>query len=74
MIDLTNYKLIHSDKVYKALAITWIDFKNESEHANLIFDKPRMMEVVVINEDGNVMSIRDESWCFQFLPIVNKSE
>lgn len=29
-----------------------------------------MLDVLVINEDGNVVSIHDEAWTFQFIPIM----
>ena len=28
--------------------------------------------VMVINEDGTIEIINDETWCFQFLPIINE--
>lgn len=36
------------------------------------FTKPRFLEVVAINEDGNIVIINDEAWTFQFVPIINK--
>lgn len=71
--DLSRYKVVHSERVYKALSLLWFDFKSDEEHPKLTFDKPRMIEILVINEDGNLMSIRDESWCFQFIPVVNRN-
>lgn len=35
-------------------------------------EKFEFIEVLAINEDGNLISIMDEAWTFQFLPIVNK--
>lgn len=74
MIDLTKYKIVHSDKVYKAIALVDIDFKDYIEHPKLTYDKPIMIEILVINEDNNLMSIRDEAWCFQFISAISKSE
>ena len=34
--------------------------------------KPRFIDVLAINEDGNIVSIRDEAWTFQFVPAVTK--
>ena len=34
--------------------------------------KPRFIEVLAINEDGNIISIRDEAWTFQFVPNITK--
>ena len=33
--------------------------------------KPKILDVLAINEDGNIISIMDEAWTFQFLPIVS---
>ena len=36
-----------------------------------IHKKPKFIEILVINEDGNIEALRDEAWMFQFIPIVN---
>ena len=33
--------------------------------------KPKVIEVIAISEDGTLVSIMDEAWTFQFLPIVS---
>lgn len=35
-----------------------------------IIEKPVWIEVLAVNEDGQIVSIKDEAWTFQFLPIV----
>lgn len=67
-IDMSMYKVIHSDKVYNAIAIGMIDMPDLKEGKAEIARKPKFLEVFVINEDGNVMSIYDEAWTFQFIP------
>ena len=32
--------------------------------------KPKFIEVLAINEDGNIVSIMDETWRFQFIPVI----
>lgn len=70
-IDLSRFKVVHGDKVLNAVALmevrmpegmNWNDRKTT--------EKPKIIEVLVINEDGNLVSIMDEAWTFQFLPIV----
>ena len=70
-IDLSRFKVIHGDKVLNAVALmearmsdgmNWNDRKTT--------EKPKIIEVLAINEDGNLVSIMDEAWTFQFLPIV----
>lgn len=34
--------------------------------------KPKFIDMLAINEDGNIISIHDEAWTFQFIPIVGK--
>ena len=34
--------------------------------------KPKVIEVLAINEDGNIVSIMDEAWMFQFIPEIGK--
>lgn len=34
--------------------------------------QPKWIDVLAINEDGNLVSIADEAWTFQFIPIVGK--
>lgn len=71
-IDISRFKVVHGDKVLNAIAlmdarlpegVRWDD------RDTII--KPQMIEVLAINEDGNIVSIMDEAWTFQFLPIVS---
>lgn len=71
-IDLSRFKVIHGDKVLNAVALmevrmpegmNWNDRKTT--------EKPKIIEVLAINEDGNLVSIMDEAWTFQFLPIIS---
>lgn len=71
-VDLSRFKVVHGDKVLNAVAIVDIgvtegfDFSNRSTIV-----KPARIEILAINEDGNLVSIMDEAWKFQFLPIVH---
>lgn len=71
-IDLSKFKVIHGDKVLNAIALMDVRLsgKIDWEHRETIV-KPEIIEVLAINEDGNIVSIKDEAWTFQFLPIVN---
>lgn len=72
MISLSGFKVVHGDKVLNALAIMeWQmkeDFYNGEKRPEIA--KPKFLEIMAINEDGNIIIIHDESWRFQFLPIV----
>lgn len=71
-IDLSSFKVIHGDKVLNAIALMDVRLpgKIDWEHRDIIV-KPDIIEVLVINEDGNIVSIKDEAWTFQFLPIMS---
>ena len=70
MINVSNYKVVYGDKVLNALQIHGIDIGEFSEKQTIA--KPKFLEVVAINEDGNIVFIHDEAWMFQFIPRVTK--
>ena len=70
--DLSRFKVIHGDKVLNAVALVEIRMPEAMrwEDRDTII-KPKTIDVLAINEDGNLVSIMDEAWMFQFLPIVS---
>lgn len=72
-IDLSRFKVVYRDKVFNAIALM-----NVLMPENVEWDKrdivlePRFIEILAINEDGNIISIHDEAWTFQFIPIVGR--
>lgn len=76
MIDVSNFKVVHGDKVLNALAIIFWSFPEEQhdlEKRKTIL-KAKFLDVLAINEDGNIVSIYDEAWRFQFIPKIKKEE
>lgn len=73
MIDLSRYKVIYGDKVLNAVALDFVDFgeNNDLAKCEKTTIKPKFLGVLAINEDGNIVRIHDEAWCFQFIPIIN---
>lgn len=70
-IDISRFKVIHGDKVLNAIALMDVrlpDGVSWGDRDTII--KPKTIEILAINEDGNVVSIMDEAWTFQFIPIV----
>ena len=64
MINVSNYKVVHGEKVLNALTINSYEFDGEQynfETRNTTV-KAKFLEVIAINEDGNVVSIYDEAW------------
>lgn len=70
-IDISGFKVIHGNKVLNAIALMEVRFPEGvrwDDRDTII--KPKTIEILAINEDGNVVSIMDEAWTFQFIPIV----
>lgn len=71
-IDISRFKVIHGDKVLNAIALMDVrlpDGVSWDDRDTII--KPKTIEILAINENGNIVSIMDEAWTFQFLPIVS---
>lgn len=73
MIDVSRFKVVYNERVLIALAVGEFDFP-EHTHKNDTLKKPSIIEVVAINEDGNIVIFRDEAWRFQFIPKISKGE
>lgn len=71
-IDLSRFKVIHGEKVLNAVALMAVEFKNMDFNKRGTIERPDFIEVLAINEDGNIVSIHDEAWMFQFIPIITK--
>nr|DAD89742.1 MAG TPA: hypothetical protein [Siphoviridae sp. ctWDo30] len=71
-IDLSRFKVVHGDKVLNAVALMDIRLPDDVRWENRdTIIKPKVIEVIAISEDGTLVSIMDEAWTFQFLPIVS---
>ena len=68
-IDLSRFKVVYGEKVLKALALQEVLFPDDTQW-DAIHKKPKFIEILVINEDGNIETLRDEAWMFQFIPIL----
>lgn len=72
IIDLSRFKVVHGDKILNAVALMEVRMPDginwEAREAVI---KPNMIDILAINEDGNIISIMDEAWKFQFLPIIS---
>lgn len=70
-ISLVGFKVIHNGIVLNALALRNIKMRAKEEGTTRkTIEKPIFLEVIAINQDGNIISIYDEAWTFQFMPIV----
>ena len=71
-IDLSRFKVIHGEKVLNAVAFMEVRFNNMNYDERETIETPDFIEVLAINENGNIVSIHDEAWTFQFVPIITK--
>lgn len=72
-VDLSRFKVVHGDKILNAVAVVNIKMPDGIDWENRVtIVKPKTIDILAINEDGNLVSIMDEAWRFQFLPIVHK--
>ena len=69
-IDLSRFKVVYGEKVLKAVSLQEVTFDGNTDW-DAIKKKPKLIEILVINEDGNIEALRDEAWMFQFIPILN---
>lgn len=71
-IDLSRFKVVHGEKVLNAVALMEVQFGDRSFDERETIEKPKFIDILAINEDGNIISIHDEAWTFQFIPIIAK--
>lgn len=71
-IDISRFKVVHGDKILNAIALMKVSMpEGVNWEARETVVKPNMLDILAINEDGNIVSIMDEAWRFQFLPIIS---
>lgn len=71
-IDLSRFKVIYGNMALNAIALMDVEMPDGIyKDGRDITVKPKLIDVLAVNEDGNIISIRDEAWMFQFVPIVN---
>ena len=66
-VDLSKLKVAYGNRLLRALCLVQVEFPDDTDY-NAIHKKPKIIEILVINEDGNIEAIRDEAWMFQFIP------
>lgn len=79
-VDLIRFKVVYNDRILKAIAIIDLEFEYDTyvelgydtydDHRKTI-EKAKSIEILAVNEDGNIVSIYDEALKFQFLPIIS---
>ena len=72
-IDLSRFKVVYDNKVLNALSLVEIDFDFDKCKWEDKYKEMKLIEILVINENGNIEALRDEAWKFQFIPIISKA-
>ena len=70
-IDISRFKVIHSNEVLNALCIAeiWMpeDMNRETRATKV---KPVLLYVFAVYADGELVSFLDEAWTFLFVPFI----
>lgn len=70
-INLNRFKVIHDDKVLNAIALMGVEISDiENWEYRDTIERPKIIDVLAVDEDGKLVSIMDKAWTFQFLPII----
>ena len=69
--DVSRFKVIYKERVLNALTARMIFEDGKYPRLGEAI-KPKELEVVAVNEDGNIVVLIDEAWMFQFVPIIQK--
>ena len=70
--DLKGFKVIYSETVLNAVALLEYEYGEDVYHDTTGYRKFKFITVLVIDTNGNLKTIRDEAWMFQFIPSVTK--
>lgn len=70
--ELSGFKVVYKERVLRVVCIDGIDFGEDFPPEIGKVEVPKFIEIIAINEDGNLVSIRDEAWMFQFIPVVER--
>ena len=70
-VDLSKFKVIYDEQVLNAVSLQEIVFSDYVD-CDDVYKIPKLIEIIAINEDGNIQVLRDKTWKFQFIPILSK--
>lgn len=70
-IDLSRFKVVYEERVVRALTLLYHSFPADIERDDAI-KHPSIIEIAIINSDGNIEVIRDKARKFQFIPILGE--
>ena len=65
-MNITDFDVIYDERVYKCVDCFTL-FNEGHKTPECGIDKPDRIEILCINEDGNIIALRDEAWMFRFV-------
>jgi len=65
-MDVRGYKLLYNEQVWNPIEFT-MEFDVSCEGGGVTIDEPVFLSVTVLDSNGNVMVLHDESLRFQFV-------
>lgn len=70
-IDMSGFKVIYKDRIFNAVCFYDFEWDTGKPKNNSNIKKFKEITILALNEDGEIILITDESWRFQFVPILN---
>lgn len=70
-IDMRGFKVIYKERVYNTLRASWEWGEPETDAIEKGMGTPKFLTVIILNEDGEVRLLHDETFMFQFTRITN---
>lgn len=72
--ELNGFKVVYRERVLRAIALMGWNPGDEPQWEVGKTTKPKVIEILAVNEDGNIVSIVDEAWMFQFIPVIGRGD
>jgi hypothetical protein len=71
-ISLKGFKVIYKEQVLNAVALLEQYYPEDFDFSTIGYRKFEFLTILIIDTNGNLKTIYDEAWMFQFIPIVTK--
>lgn len=63
-IDMSNFKMIYKDQVFNVININPVFGEGKGDSG---IEKPKFINAMCIDENGEIIIIDDEAWMFKFV-------
>ncbi|MBQ3006771.1 MAG: hypothetical protein IJD78_04330 [Clostridia bacterium] len=69
MADLSKFKIVYKERVYRAIKLWDVNFREGQCPVDVDVCSPKILSVMVVDENCRLLILTDEAWMFQFLPL-----